>query len=56
MKQCEQCAFDKDFVSKKQIEQTVILIDVDSCEHEWHNDTWDDMCCHCGIDAEYLIK
>lgn len=45
MKECNKCVYDKDIISM-----------VNGCKHKWHNDEWDDMCCLCGIDYEYLFK
>ena len=42
---CPECAFDIDAESK-----------VPGCKHKWHNETWDDMCCLCGLAAEMLVK
>jgi hypothetical protein len=44
-RKCPECAFDIDIDSK-----------VPGCQHKWHNGTWDDMCCLCGKDAEYIYK
>ena len=43
---CSDCAFDMDAESA-----------IPCQEHTWHyDDTWDDMCCKCGLDAEMLLK
>jgi hypothetical protein len=56
MKQCKQCVFEKDIVGRAEYYNDIITIGVDDCEHKWHNNYIDDMCCKCGIDVEYLDK
>ena len=56
LRECEECAFDIDIVGRKKINNELKLIMTYECEHKWHNNTWQDMCCLCGIDAEYLDK
>ena len=45
MKHCSECKFDIDA-------ESAIVCN----EHKWHNETLDDMCCLCGLDAEMLVK
>ena len=45
MRNCSECKFDIDAISA-----------IDCNEHKWHNETIDDMCCLCGLDAEMLMK
>ena len=45
MRECSNCAYDIDAVPA-----------IECKEHKWHNDTWIDMCCLCGLDAEMLLK
>jgi len=56
VKQCKQCTFEKDIVGRTEYNNDVIDISVDDCEHKWHNNLMNDMCCLCGIDVEYLNK
>lgn len=45
MRRCDKCAFDIDAISS-----------IECIDHKWHNDSLDDMCCLCGLDAEILVK
>jgi len=46
MRMCKDCKFDMDAESA-----------IACTGHKWHNnDTYDDMCCLCGLDAEMLLK
>jgi len=56
MKECKQCMFEKDIVGRTEYNNEIILINVGDCLHKWHNNTINDMCCLCGLDAEYLDK
>jgi hypothetical protein len=44
-RQCGECAFSIDAEPA-----------IPCAKHKWHNETWDDMCCLCGLAAEMLVK
>jgi hypothetical protein len=45
MKACKDCKYEIDAESA-----------IQDCSHRWHNDSWDDMCCDCGLDKEMILK